>query len=332
MPMNMYDFPPKEMEIVSTPLKEILQDVIQNTTVQDKLVIYRTHASVGDKVDYQDPFSLIKETIEIGDDCAAIPDGQGGHLLFASEGIVPSFLNADPWFAGYSAVLVNISDICAMGGLPMALTDVVWLKDQADGVEIWEGMKAASEAYGVPIVGGHTCYRSSERHLAVSILGKAKSLLSSYQAIPGDRLLMAVDLNGKYYDPYPFWNASTSALSSQLQTNMRLLHQIAEKGWSKSAKDISMGGIIGTLAMLMHTSQVGARLTMDDIPKPGHVGWGKWLISFPSFGYLLTAKQENVNEIKQLFHEQNIACEDIGEILSQKGLNVSWQEEELNVL
>ena len=42
----------------------------------------------------------------LGDDCAAIPDGDGW-LLFAAEGMLPSFIADDPWFAGYSAVMVT---------------------------------------------------------------------------------------------------------------------------------------------------------------------------------------------------------------------------------
>lgn len=50
-----------------------------------------------------------------GDDCAAIPDGDG-YLLFAAEGMVTDLIEAMPWFAGYCSVLVNVSDVCAMGG------------------------------------------------------------------------------------------------------------------------------------------------------------------------------------------------------------------------
>jgi selenophosphate synthetase-related protein len=51
----------------------------------------------------------------IGDDCAAIPDGDG-YLLFAIEGFVDDFVQGMPWFAGWSGVMVNLSDIAAMGG------------------------------------------------------------------------------------------------------------------------------------------------------------------------------------------------------------------------
>jgi selenophosphate synthetase-related protein len=38
--------------------------------------------------------------IPVGDDCAAIPDGDG-FLLFAIEGFMNEFVAGDPWFAGW---------------------------------------------------------------------------------------------------------------------------------------------------------------------------------------------------------------------------------------
>src|ERR1700692_3866395 len=153
-------------------LKGIIDKIMANQSVIDKINIAGTHLNIGNDVIYTDPLVTGKHhVIPIGDDCAAIPDGQGGYLLFAGEGMISSFAETSPWFAGYSAVMVNISDVCAMGGLPLAVTDVIWLQDESSGKEIWAGMKAASEAYGIPIVGGHTCYRSEKKHLAVSVLG-----------------------------------------------------------------------------------------------------------------------------------------------------------------
>ena len=63
--------------------------------------------------------------VMLGDDCAVIPDADG-HLLSAIEGLVDDFVAAMPWFAGYSAVMVNLSDIAAMGGRPIAVVDALW--------------------------------------------------------------------------------------------------------------------------------------------------------------------------------------------------------------
>jgi uncharacterized protein len=138
--------------------------------------------------------------ILLGDDCAAIPDGDG-YLLLAAEGMMPDFVAADPWFAGWSAVMVNVSDIYAMGGRPIAVVDTLWSQDAAIGQPLLAGMSAAARAYQVPIVGGHTNTRSSYNALSVSILGRAQKLISSFDAQPGDRLLMAIDLRGNRSHP-----------------------------------------------------------------------------------------------------------------------------------
>ena len=75
------------------------------------------------------------EVIAVGDDCAAIPDGNG-FLLFAIEGFIDSFVAADPWFAGYCGVMVNLSDIAAMGGRPIAVVDALWAAEEAGAVPL----------------------------------------------------------------------------------------------------------------------------------------------------------------------------------------------------
>lgn len=308
-------------------LQPIMETVLAQRAVLDKLTIAQTYSALGDYVTYQDPFDRSAHQVFLGDDCAVIPDGHGDHLLFASEGIITSFLEADPWFAGYSSIMVNISDICSMGGLPMAVTDVLWLKDREQGAQIWAGMMAASQAYGVPIVGGHTCYHVESRHLAVSIMGKAKKLLESKAARPSETLLMAVDMNGSYYQNYPFWNASTTADTARLRANLSLMYELANRGLSAASKDISMGGIIGTLAMFVKAAGVGAELYLDQVPKPDGVDWVKWLISFPSFGYLFTCKSGTEEACIDLFKSHNIQCAAIGTIIDNQEIVVRLNEE-----
>lgn len=307
---------------IKEELKSIITKVLSYTPVKDKIDIHNTYLTIGEEVNYQDPISKLNYNIQIGDDCAAIPQSNGETLLFAAEGIIPPFVESYPWFAGYSSVMVNISDVCAMGGLPMAVTDVLWAQDAHDAAEIWKGINDAAEAYGVPVVGGHTCYRSSPKHLAVSILGKAHALISSYAASAGDALFMVVDLEGKYFADYPFWNASTTSSTDKLRKNSKLLYEVANKNWAHAGKDISMGGIIGTLAMLLHTSKVGAVINLDQIPKPIDVEWDKWLISFPSFGYLLACKDEHVEDLNAFFAMHNLASAKVGCFTENKGLGV----------
>ena len=272
--------------------------------VLDKLAIARAYA----------PAQPLAGAIKIGDDCAAIPDN-GGFLLFAGEGMLESFVSDDPWFAGYSAVMVNLSDIAAMGGRPLAIIDILWTTALEQAAAIWEGITAASQAYGVPVVGGHTTItRSGRNFLGAAVLGRAHRLITSFDARPGDELLLAVDLRGKYQGDKPFWNASVGAPAQRLRSDLALLPGLAEKGWVRAGKDVSNGGIIGTLAMLLQCSHVGAELWLDRIPSPDGADLAHWLISFPSFGFLLSVDPSQVANVTAAFNDRQIACHRVGEI------------------
>jgi uncharacterized protein len=266
--------------------------------------------------------------ILLGDDCAVIPDGNG-YLLLAAEGILPQFLETDPWFAGWSAVMVNVSDIYAMGGRPIAVVDTLWSQSNRSTEAIWEGMKAAAQAYNVSIVGGHTNCHSPYNALSVAILGRANKLLTSFNAQPGDLLLVATDFRGKSHDQYPFWDAATNADSMQLRENLAILPHLAETGLCDTGKDISNGGIIGTLLMLLETSGCGAVLNLDQVPCPHQLSLEKWLISFPSYGFLLSVRPSNVLDIQFCFHQQNLVCEVVGEVQSTRQLVLQSQQESI---
>jgi AIR synthase-related protein len=256
-----------------------------------------------------------------GDDCAAIPDGDGW-LLFAAEGMVSDLIDAMPWFAGYCAVYVNVSDVCAMGGRPLAVVDVIWSRGVEPAKPVLEGMAAAARQLGVPIVGGHSNARSERTQLAVAILGRAKRLLSSFAAREGERLLMAVDLRGAFVEPYPYWNAATDAPAERLRGDMALLPEIAEDALCAAAKDISMAGIVGTAMMLAECSRVGVRIDLERVPKPDGVPLERWLDVFPSFGYLLSVPPHNVDAVAARFEARGIACADIGEITGNQSVDL----------
>jgi hypothetical protein len=262
----------------------------------------------------------------LGDDCAAIPDGED-YLLLAAEGILPQFLETEPWFAGWSAVMVNVSDIYAMGGRPIAVVDALWSQSTSSTNSIWEGMKAAAQAYNAPIVGGHTNCRSPYNALAVAILGRAKRLIASFNAQPGDMLLVATDFRGKLHPKHPFWDAATAADPLQLREDLELLPRLAEAGLCDAGKDISMGGIIGTVLMLLETSGCGAILDLDKVPCPDGLPLERWLLCFPSYGFLLSIRPDRVAAVQSLFHQRNLVCEVVGEVKPTEQLRLKSQEE-----
>ena len=259
--------------------------------------------------------AALGQAVAVGDDCAAIAEPHGdGHLLFAIEGFLDDFVQALPWFAGYCGVMVNVSDICAMGGRPIAVVDALWSDGIGQGGELLAGLAAASARYGVPIVGGHSNTRSARGQLAVAILGRAKKLLTSFNARPGDALMMAIDLRGAFEGSWPFWNASTNAPAERLRADIELLPLLAEAGRCDCAKDISNAGAIGTALMLLECSKVGALIDVHAIPRPDDVPLLRWLQAFPSYGYVFSVRPAQVPAVAAHFEAKGIACTRVGEV------------------
>ena len=310
----------------SSPASWSLHELVQTLRVSRGFAHKRDIADVTGVLARSLPRGLSDTTLSagqgigLGDDCAVIPDADG-HLLFAIEGLVADFVAQMPWFAGYSAVMVNLSDVAAMGGRPLAVVDAIWSAGAAQAQPILEGMAAAAAAYGVPIVGGHSNHHATEGQLAVAVLGRAQALLSSFAARPGHRLLMAADLRGQWEGAYPFWNASTTAPSARLRDDLALLPEIAEDGLCGAAKDISMAGVLGTALMLLECSGQGAHIVLSDLPCPsGHdmaqplSAFLRWLQAFPSYGYLLAVAPAQVAEVQARFRARGLSCADIGEV------------------
>ncbi len=243
----------------------------------------------------------------VGDDCAVLPDGDG-FLLLAIEGLLDEFVAAEPWFAGYSAVMVNVSDVYAMGGRPVAVVDALWTADAARAGPIWDGMTRAAAKYGVPIVGGHTNSRAAGDHLAAAILGRATRLLTSFDARPGDVLVSAVDLRGAWFGDHPFWNASTTAAGDRLRGDLDVLPQLAEAGLCRAAKDVSNGGVVGTATMLAECSGVGLTIDVAALPAPPGVDWPRWLSAFPSYGFLLAVSPGDADAVCRRFTDRGLAA------------------------
>ncbi|NMF82481.1 sll0787 family AIR synthase-like protein [Nodosilinea sp. P-1105] len=265
------------------------------------------------------PHNQTGSPIWLGDDCAAIPDGQG-YLLLAAEGLWPPLVVSDPWFAGWCGVLVNVSDIYAMGGRPLAVVDALWSPSTEQADQLWQGMVAASQAFNVPIVGGHTNCHSPYGALSVAILGRATQLLSSFAAQPGQVLVLATQLTGQLHPQYPFWDAATQAEPAALQRQLGLLPYLAEQGLCGAGKDVSMGGILGTALMLLETSGCGAVLDVAAIPRPATVPLATWLRCFPSYGFLLSVPPAHLQTVQRCFAQEGVTCQAIGQMVNQPQL------------
>ena len=247
-----------------------------------------------------------------GDDAAAIPNGAGWDLL-AGEGFIPGFVEADLWFAGWCGVMVNLSDIAAMGGRATALIDQIWAPSAEAAQPLMAGLRDAAAAYGVPLVGGHTNFGAPALGLAVSALGKAHRLITSFDARPGDLLIAATDPRGRYVN-FDNFCAALEAPHARLRGDLAILPDLAEAGLVRAGKDISQGGIVGTALMLAECSQVAIEIDLAALVPPPGIEAERWLRTFPSFGFLLSVAPRDANAVCARFAARGIDATAIGRV------------------
>lgn len=257
------------------------------------------------------------QPVFLGDDTAAIKNGDD-HLLLATEVVYPPLVKANPYLAGRSAILANVNDVYAMGGYPLAVVDTILAENTECASEIMRGLQDGCTRYGIALVGGHLTATGDVNSVAVSILGRAKRLLSSFNAQPGDAILHVVNLQGEFHPNFPFWDCSAHLSDAELRNDLALLPAIAEKGWCDTARDVSMAGILGSMMMLLELSGLGAVVDLETIPQPEAATerYLDWLLGFPSYGFILTARPRYVPHIQAAFAAHNISCAVIGEAMA----------------
>jgi uncharacterized protein len=247
-----------------------------------------------------------------GDDGAAL-DALGGQVVACGEALWPPFVAADPYGAGFAAVLTNVNDLAAMGARPLGIVDTIVASEELARVALL-GMRRAGELYDVPILGGHLTLHDGAPAVSAFGVGTTRGqALSVTRVRAGQSLLVAAALDGQMRPDFPFFPAFTER-GSRCAGDVRLFAELAESGTCVAAKDISMAGLVGSLAMLLEWGRHGVTLDVDAVPAPSGVGLAAWLTCFPSFGFLLCAPAGREADCAQPFLDRGLSAAVVGRI------------------
>jgi len=257
-----------------------------------------------------------------GEDAAVLRVDDDNFILLAVDGIWGKLLNADPWWAGYCAVLVNVNDIAAMGGTALAMVNLTSTQKRHICAELGRGMQDGVKKFGVPMVGGHLHPDTSYNALDVGIVGTVKrdNVIFSSGAKPGDKIVVAIDLDGRVYPKYNLaWDNTTRKSATAIKRQLNTMVEIGEKRLATAGKDISNPGTLGTLGMLLESSGVGARVELEKIPRPDTeevpISIAQWLKMYPGTGFVLTVEDaEKGAECINIFEDAGITASMVGEI------------------
>jgi thiamine-monophosphate kinase len=200
----------------------------------------------------------------IGDDCAVLRFSPGAEVLATTDMLMEGrhFRTGLANFSevGYKALAVNLSDIAAMAGIPLAaLVAVALPRDRAVAIAqgILAGMIPLAKEYEVSVVGGDTNAWDGPLVVSVTVLGEATPLgpIKRSGARAGDAILVTGriggSLLGRHLHPRP---RVIEALSLQVATRLHAMIDISD-------------GLAADLAHILEESGgLGATLDASAIP------------------------------------------------------------------
>lgn len=259
-----------------------------------------------------------------GEDAAIIEHGDEA-LLLAADGIWDRLMNADPEWSGYCAVLVNIHDIAAMGGRPLAMVDVFSCSSPEISEKVLKGMKFGIKKFGVPVVGGHVHPDTPYSALDISILGTVKkdSIIYSSKAQQGDDVVLAIDMDGRVHPSCNLnWDSTYFKEPDVVRGQIASMVELGERKLLTSGKDVSNPGIVGTLGMILEVSGVGAEVDIDLMPIPENLEMDHWLKMYPGMGFIVTCRPENTDEVLKVYGNHKLNAYKIGKIVSTRRLDI----------
>jgi len=238
-------------------------------------------------------------------------------VIACGEALLPAFVAADPYGAGIAAVLANVNDLAAMGATPVAIVDTIVGSTEL-AREVLRGMKDACEWYDVTLVGGHLTVYDGAPALSAFGVGSAAAVLSTTHVAAGQSLLVAACTQGEMRADFPFFR-SFDERRTQLADDVRVLASVASSGACVAAKDISMAGLVGSLAMLLEWSRLGVTVDLEQLPHPPAVAMKDWLTCFPAYGFLLCVPQGREADCLAPFHARGLDASPVG-IIDNSGL------------
>ncbi len=208
-----------------------------------------------------------------GDDCALLPPSALATAVSTDTLVsgVHFFPDVSPASLGHKVLVVNLSDLAAMGATPRAFTlaltlpriDEPWLEAFASG------LYAIADEYDIELIGGDTT--RGPLSITITVMGEVDASLALRRdgAKPGDDIWVSGTLGGAALALEAIRANQTDVLSKVIDRLERPIPRIALgqhlKGVATAAIDIS-DGLVADLGHIAHRSALGAIVQWADVP------------------------------------------------------------------
>ena len=260
-----------------------------------------------------------------GDDTAVLRAPAGGSWLVTTDMLLEGshfrFPQADPKQVGRKAMAVNLSDIAAMAGKPVAAVASVGLP-RSGGRSLAEalylGMRELADAFDTALVGGDTNSWDGPLVISVTVFGEAtgRGPVTRGGARPGDWLLVTGSLGGSILGKHvDFTPRVREALALHQQTTLHAMIDISD-------------GLAADLKHICDESGCGAVLHAESIPissvarqmRDNHSALEHALGDGEDFELLFAVSPEDGRKLLEAQPVPGITLTHVGECIAEPGL------------
>lgn len=276
-----------------------------------------------------------------GDDCAIVSVPANKQLLITSDTLIsgvhfPENTSAED--IAYKAIMVNLSDLAAMGATPAWLTLAITLPEVN---EKWlaafsKQFHALLSKYHISLVGGDTT--KGKLSITIQAMGLCDSdkIMRRDQAQVGDKIFVTAELGDAAIGLHTVLNhlhdKSLSPCVQRLnrpQARVKFAEELAL--YSNCAIDIS-DGLVADLGHIIESSQCGAKVNLSDIPLSSAaqyyfqqynnniIDWSMVLTQGDDYELCFTVNKTNQPAVEALAKKHRLKLSCIGEITDSKTL------------
>ncbi len=181
----------------------------------------------------------------------------------------------DPWAFGQISAANSLSDVYAMGGIPVSCLNVVGFPDDKLPieilVEILRGGSAKITEAGAVVAGGHSV-RDAEIKYGLAVTGTVhpEKIIANNGAKPGDKLVLTKPIgSGNLTTAYKMKKLSEDGLQECIAVMSELNRAAAEAMAAvgvNSATDITGFGLLGHAGEMANASSVTITLEAAAVP------------------------------------------------------------------
>lgn len=288
-------------------------------------------------------FSEIREDVVMagGDDCAIVSPPDNKQLLITADTLISGVHfpeNTCPEDVAYKALMVNLSDLAAMGATPAWITLAITLPEIDDDwlCRFSDTLSETLNRFNVSLIGGDTT--RGELSITIQAIGfcDKERQLRRDKALVGDKIYITGDLG----DASIGLKSIVEKLEDvELQSCVERLNrpdarvEFAEQllNYSSCAIDVS-DGLVADLGHIVDCSQCGARIVLSDIPlsssaryyfdryNNNDIDWGLVLTQGDDYELCFTVNEKFESSVLALAEKLGLKVTCIGEITAGDAL------------